>query len=166
MYVYIFSFYLECSESLIVNVELEQDNSEEGPFQVGNVTVTVNVSSSHTNETFDCPPINDESSGTIMQSGSAVDPNNTNDAKYHYTVCFPFVIGASDHYCSTTESENSNISLIYDVKGSVESMVYVEVQKMSKSKLRYGNGTINITIYGEEMIFFSILAFSIDRTYI
>ncbi|XP_011404149.1 PREDICTED: uncharacterized protein LOC100632877 [Amphimedon queenslandica] len=137
----------KCSDSLIVNVELEQDNSEEGPFQVGNVTVTVNVSSSHANSTDDCPPI-DDSSGTGIQSGSAVDPNNTDDTlQYHYTICFPPDIGANDRYCNKTESENSTASLIYDVTGFVESVVYVEVYKASKSKLKYGNDTINITIY-------------------
>lgn len=160
-------FLSACSDSLNISVTCEQDDSYEGPYQVGNLTVTVNVSSSIETQGSDdngCPQfIDDETHGSSHSgNGSASGESgggSTNGGgvkeshDFHYRVCFPIVNGSHRYYyCMEEKSDNDTAQFTYNYQNPVESAaIFIEVFKSSKTKFRYTNDTVNITVDGKAM---------------
>lgn len=124
----------------------------------------MNVSSSietQGNDDNGCPQfIDDETHGSSHSgNGSASGESgggSTNGGgvkeghDFHYNVYFPVVNGTHHYYYNMEEkSENDTAQFTYYYQNAVESAIFIEVFKSSKTKLRYTNDTVNITVDGK-----------------
>lgn len=175
---------IDCSHSLDVNLRLSQSHKEEEQeeqdsnifhkinrkpdninhqfFEIGNVTVHVNVTpnaTSHSsseidNECNSTIPINtytiDTGSGSTISNGSS----STNDSSggtskeqptYQYTFYFPGGIR------NRTRRNETRAKFDHYFDEAIDSWIFVEVVSWTSTDVRYGKQTIKLDVYGKKI---------------